>query len=173
MKTVEYFLQVQGHKYLQTRWMMQQLTISQSENSITITKNEKSCLLFFLEKYSFSEINKEFEMSKKTKLNSGAFFNKEDDMDEEWFFLLKGKQLYDIIYKKAVFLHETHQKCDKNIRKSTIDEIQKEFPELEKEYPKIYTEVCYHFDFLCQNQKAMSPVIYNQILQRLKKEHIL
>lgn len=106
-------------------------------------------------------------------MNSGTFFNKNDDMNEEWFVLRNGKKLYDLIYNTAVFLHETQQKCGKTIRKSIIEDMINLIPDLEKEYPKIFTEVIHHFDLLCANKKVISPVIYDKVIKRLKKANIL
>ena len=52
-------------------------------------------------------------------MNSGAFFAEDDDVDEESFLLLNGKKIYDIIFRKAVLLHETklcfYMKRTKNV----------------------------------------------------------
>ena len=106
-------------------------------------------------------------------MNSGAFFAEDDDVDEESFLLLNGKKIYDIIFRKAVLLHETNQKCDFSIRKQTIDDILKLFPTLEEDYPRLFTQFCSCLDRITKRKGAISTLIYSQIVDDLKEEKIL
>ena len=106
-------------------------------------------------------------------MNFGTYFSQDDDMEEEWYHRQNAKKVYDIIYRKAVLLHETNAKYDKNYRKSIVNEILQILPNLPLDQPKLFTKYCYCMDRLCDNKKGMSEVIYSQILEDLKNEKLL
>ena len=83
------------------------------------------------------------------------------------------KTIYDIIYRKAVLLHETNQKCDSSLRQQTIEDILKLFPTLQKDYPRLFTQFCTCLDRITKRKVAISTLIYSQIVEDLEEEKML
>jgi len=92
-----------------------------------------------------------------------------EHQDEEMFVIKNNKIIANIIYRRAVEIHENHENYNEEMKDAIMAKIHKKVPEI-KDFPLILEYWERTLDQVCKRKAAISKIIYDQIKEKIKKD---
>lgn len=115
-------------------------------------------------KNSFKMNLEENNVSKKS---SGRFYE-EDNRKDFQIYSENGRIIADLIYTRAVELHENKEQYNIEVKNSLLQKIIQKVPEV-ADYTALYDHFARTIDRVCEKKENISETIYNQNLNRIKQ----